>query len=344
MMNTIIKEKKMLNEIKKNKFLYLGLLTIGLIGIIFTILNTEDKFDPKKKTIEIIVPYPAGGATDKIGRMVSEMFEENGWKSIVVNKPGANTTIGSNYVSKAKANGNTLYIGGNGFLDANIAFKEKAPGIQYKKDSFTPIAPLGIGTLVLAVTNTSEVNDYEGFKTYVKNNPDKFKVGFWNSYTGKIFKEWARQEGLPVPTIVTYKGSSPQIADILGGHIEFIFDTFTATNQHYADKKIKIIATLDQYGVNKLKEINSESIAVNIAEKFPDLEINIWYGVFAPKGMDIKVVNLMNKIINESLKQSKYQDSFKKFGIFDVGGSPEKLKNRYTSLYNTFKQASQYIE
>mgnify|MGYP003343085365 FL=1 len=126
----------------------------ALLVISFLLMLTPAFADTWKPTkpIEIVVPYPPGGGADKWGRVVSRIFNDHGWESFVSNKPGADTTIGSNYVAGAPADGHTLYMASNGFLDANLASKEPPAGINYSEKSFTDIAQIGFGSFVLVVS------------------------------------------------------------------------------------------------------------------------------------------------------------------------------------------------
>jgi tripartite-type tricarboxylate transporter receptor subunit TctC len=314
---------------------YLAFLSL-IVFLFLSVQNTRaTEFQPTKKQIEIIVPYPPGGATDRVARLVSEIFLEHGWKSTVLNQPGGETTIASNNVASAKPDGHTLYIGGNGFLDANIVFD--APGRLYNENSFDPVVPLGHGSLMLAVSNTSTVRTYEEFKNYVKVNPDKFKIGFWNFYTAHLFYEWARLEGLPKPTIVTYKGSAPQITDILGGHIEFIFDSFTATNKHYEADKLRIIASLDSKNLVRVQNIKNDKKIINISKDHPTLEISTWYGIFSPANTSQSVKQEIRDVVNAGFAKQKNIDRMAELGIFDVGGSAEQLNRTQKDLLSFFK-------
>lgn len=318
---------------------------IAMVILVTTAIITEAvEFEPTKKTIEIIVPYPPGGATDKWGRVLDEIFQAQGWKSVVVNKPGADTVIGSNYVASARPDGHTIYVGGNGFIDSNIAFKQKAPGIEYTENSFEPIVPLGAGTAVLAVANNVPVNTYDEFKDYVKKNPEKFNLGFWNTYTGNIFYEWAKQEGLPRPNIVFYKGSAPQVADILGGHVQFVFDTYTAIGPHFQSGKVKIIATLDRRGVAIVKKDLPNVNVISIADRVPGVDVPIWYGLYAPAGTSPEVIAQINSVINKALKNPKYIKSIEMLHIANFGGSSSDQRLVQVHTLNIMRNVAKNIE
>jgi tripartite-type tricarboxylate transporter receptor subunit TctC len=316
---------------------------IGMLVALSSIASAQG-FTPTTKNIEIVVPYPPGGATDKWARVLDEIFQAQGWKSIVLNKPGADTVIGSNYVAAAKPDGHTIYVGGNGFIDANIAFKNKPTGIEYTENSFTEIVPLGAGTAVLTVANNVPVSNYEEFRQYVKKNPEKFNLGFWNSYTANIFYEWAKKEGLPTPNIILYKGSAPQVADILGGHIPFAFDTYTAMGPHFQAGKVKIIATLDRRGVAIVKKDVPKADLVSIADRVPGVDVPIWYGLYAPAGTPRDVVAQINSVINTALKNPKYTRDIEMLHIANFGGSPLDQRQVQVNTLNIMRNVAKSVE
>jgi tripartite-type tricarboxylate transporter receptor subunit TctC len=274
-------------------------------------------------TIEIVVPYPPGGATDSLGRIVSEILNEHNMTSIVVNRPGADAIIGANYAAKAKPDGNTLFVGATGALDANIAFK--AEGMQYNEHSFVPIVPLANMSYVLAVTASSPIQNYEQFKFYVRANPDKFKLAFWNANTANVFYDWAKQEGLPRPTIVLYKGSGPQMTDLVGGHVQFGWDTWLAMYPQADADKVRIIATLDQGGLDVVKKLKPNNQVISVSSTHPDLNVGVWYGLWAPTGTPDATLKELNKIINTAFKEPKYREKMEALNIKTYGGTAESL-------------------
>ena len=311
---------------------------------VMSLTATAQSFTPTNRVIEIVVPYPPGGATDKWGRVLDEIFKAHGWQSTVLNKPGADTVIGSNYVATSKPDGHTIYVGGNGFIDANIAFKQRAPGIEYTENSFEPIIPLGAGTAVLAVAKNIPVNNYEEFKQYVKKNPEKFNLGFWNTYTGNIFYEWAKKEGLPRPNIIFYKGSAPQVADIMGGHIPFAFDTYTAMAPLYQADKIKIIAALDRRGVAIIKKDSPKANLVSIASRVPGVDVPIWYGLYAPAGTPRDVVAQINAVVNTALQDPKYTRDIEMLHIANFGGTPADQRQVQLKTLTIMRDVAKSIE
>lgn len=301
-------------------------------------------FEPKTRPIEIVVPYPPGGATDAWGRVLQRIFTDAGWLSYVSNRPGADTVIGSNYVAASRPDGHVLYVGGNGFLDANLAFRKRPEGIQYRPNDFEPIIPLGAGTAVLTVAGHIPVSDYAGFRSWVRANPDRFVIGFWNEYTANVFREWAKLEQLPTPRIVIYRGSAPQIKDIVGQHIPFVFDTFTAVEPFVKDAKVKIIAILDTRGEQIVRRAYPHKTLFNIGGTYPHLDVPIWYGLYAPSGIPPDTVKAINSVLNRYLSDPKYSQVITDKHILGFGGTPAQQQALQQRILEGMRRVAASIE
>jgi hypothetical protein len=227
----------------------------------------------------------------------------------------------------------------NGFIDDNLVYG--APGIKYTQESFTPVIPLGVGSLVLVASNGMPVSNYNEFKDYVRRNPDKFNLGFWNTYTSKIFLECARREGLRTPNIVIYRGSAPLMVDVLGEHVNFAFDTVTSIRQHYAANKLKVLGTMDPEGIKLISSINSQAQITDISRLVPTASINLFYGIYAPAGLDPTITRAFNDIINSALSgpDATIRTQLADYSIIHPGGPGALLKQRQSFLYNQFAKS-----
>jgi tripartite-type tricarboxylate transporter receptor subunit TctC len=319
------------------KFIQLSILVFAIATTFNCVANP--KFQPTTKPITIVIPYPAGGAGDRMARIVSEMFTDHGWNSVVLNKPGADGVIGTNLAAQAAPDGHTLYLGNTGALDANLVYN--APGVEYTMDSFVPVAPLGVSGFILTVNNKSTVRSYKEFKAYVKQNPNKFTVGFWNTNMSNIFLEWARLEGLPKPNIVIYKGSAPMSLDLLGGHIEFAFDSIPSAMENYRAGRYRIIAAMDQTGTDIIKSITPDADVVNLSARHTDLGIMLYWGVYAPRGTDPVVAEQIRQVVNAAFRQrdSKYRNMLIVMGIRQLGTRPEELAQAQNKTYTAFRKS-----
>jgi len=301
-------------------------------------------WDPTKKTIEIIVPYAPGGGSDRTARLIGDIFSEHGWKNIVINKPGNSSIIGTNQAAKAKPDGYTLFMGGDGTMDANLVFKNGLEGIEYNEHSFAPIIPMGQNAFVLIAPVNSPVNSYEEFRTYVRRNPNKFNLGFWNIQEANAFLVWARLDGLPRPTIINYKGSAPARVDILGGNLDFAIDSVPTTAQLYQTGRLKILAAFTDEGLLEMKAVDSSIQIPSLAWKYPELNVHIWRGLYAPAGTDPAVIKEINRVVNQGLKLKQFIERVAPGDRYGMGGTPEQLHKIQSGILNRYRNMSKYLE
>jgi tripartite-type tricarboxylate transporter receptor subunit TctC len=277
-----------------------------------------------KELITIISPSAPGGGTTLHAHLVANMFNEHGWPTVVINRVSSDSIIGANFVAKSTPDGTTLLLGSTSAMSANIAFSVQ--GMEYDENSFVPISLLNQFGTVLAVPASSEIKNYEQFISYIKKNPEKFNLGSHNISYSTIFNEWAQREGLPKPNIILYKGSLPLVTDLLGGHIPFMWDNYTAPLLPLVESgKVRIIAALDHATVEQLKKIQTNNVVTDLSKKYKDFELINYYGLFAPAGISPNLVAEMNYVINESAKMSKFWPALESMNIKNIGGTPEML-------------------
>lgn len=289
--------------------------------LLLLVVNVSPVIANNQKSIEIVVPYAPGGASDNIGRLVARIFTDHGYQATVLNKPGASTIIGSNYVA-ATASSNTVLVTSIPSLTSNIVFKPES--IKYTQDSFKPVVSLGKTGIVLVASNSVPVDNYSNFVKYVKENPTKFNVGVWSLNTASLVYEWAEQAQLPKPNIILYKGSAPMINDVVGNQLQFAFDTVLFNVPFINDNRLKAIVAFDQGSVNLIKKNMPNSKVVGIATQSPQLEINEWYyTLLTPSNASADTIKEFNSIINSGLSQPKYQELFDAMRLQNYGGSHE---------------------
>jgi tripartite-type tricarboxylate transporter receptor subunit TctC len=311
----------------------------GCVGLV-----SAAEWDPTKKSIEIIVPYAPGGGSDRTARLVSDIFTAHGWKSVVINRPGNNSIIGANLAAETRPDGYTLFMGGDGTLDANFAFRNQTEGMKYTENSFVPIVPMGKNGLILITAKSSPVNTYEEFRTYVRRNPNRFNVGFWNVNQANVFLAWARLEGLPLPQIIYYKSSALARADVLGGNLDFAFDTVPSTAQLYKADKIKILVAMTNDGVTEVRAIDSAADIPDLSRKHPDLNVHVWRGLYAPAGTNPAVIKQINQVVNHGLKSKEFSARLASVDQYGVGGTPEQLQRTQQDVTNRYKNIGRVIE
>ena len=275
------------------------------------------------KPIEIVVPFGPGGLASMLALVTAEILTDNNMPAIVVNRPGADGTIGANSVARSAPDGRTLFVGTSSVLAANLVFG--VPGMEYTENSFAPVIPMAKTGMALITKGDSPIKSMDMLRFYVKANPEKFNVGVWNTNIGKLMQDWARREGLPPPQIIAYKGSNQLLTDVAGGHVLFGFDTWNTVIPLFKDQKLQVLGTLDNTVLAEIRKIQPKTQAVNLSRAYPDLEFGIWYGLFAPAGVNKTVVDTINATVNAGFRQPRYQQKLQNMDIVEYGGTAESL-------------------
>jgi len=274
------------------------------------------------RTIKMIVPYPAGGTTDFLGRLVAEQIKAGlGATVIVENKPGAGTTLGAEQVARAEGDGYTLLMATSTTLAINKTLYKKLPYDPVK--DFAPIGQVGVTPCVLAVHPSLPVTDVKGLIALVKANPGRYSYG--SSGMGSILHLCGEQfktaaGGLQI-VHVPYRGSAPMMADLVGGQIAVAFDALPTV--------------LPQVQAGKIRAIGG-GMATR-ARAMPDLptlqeqgvygfECYTWNAILAPAKTPAPLVALLSGAINKALTDPVILKRLQDAGVDPTpGGSPEKL-------------------
>ena len=229
--------------------------------------------------VRMIVPYPAGGATDVIARALSDGLTTSWGRQVFVeNKPGAGTTLAASQVARAPGDGYTLYMTTSAHTIA---------GSIYKKIDFDPVADfaalslLAKVPLVLVVRPTLGVRTLADFTKLAKDPNNKLSYaspgnGTAQHLTGEMFKVATKSSITHVP----YRGDAPAVTDLLGGNVDAMFATLTTVLPHIASGKVTALAIANGKRIEKVPEI--PTFAEAGLDKF---EASTWFGVLAPASM-----------------------------------------------------------
>jgi len=294
------------------------LLLLSLVMSTAAAAAQPKKFEPAVYPIEIVVTAPPGGASDGVARIISKIFDDYGWRSIVVNKPGGDETLAAAYMLQAAPTGHSLLIGNIGSMVSNIV--KPGEGVKYRYSDFKHIILFAKSVPVFYVRPELGITNFVQFKTWVKDNPDKYTVGVWANFVGDTIKVMSRLEGLPEPIIVPFKGSAPLQAGIVGGHINFMVDTYRASKELLKSDKLVAIATFD---TPRPALVNRST---DITKKYPGLKIPIWFGVVTNSKVPDDVVNKINQVINQGLRDANIRKNLEESGYEVLGGEPKQFK------------------
>ena len=240
------------------------------------------------KPIRMVIPYPPGGPTDVLGRIVAAKLPEVlGQQVVVDNKPGASGQIGAGDVARAAPDGYTLLA--NASIHVINPHVYSKPLVDALKD-FTPVALIGIVPLVMVVPPSQSARDVKEFIAWAKANPGK--VNFASSSTasaqhlaGEHFKQIAGIDMQHVP----YKGSAPALADLAGGQVQLMFDSMPSSMGFIRGGKLKVLAVSNPKRVAALPNVPT-MIEAGIA----DFDLGTWYGIWGPAGLPRDLVAKLN--------------------------------------------------
>jgi len=277
--------------------------------------------DLPKGPVKILVGWAPGGGTDVFARIVGQKLSELWGRPVVIeNKPGATGVLAADYFVK------TRFTDGVTLLMAHVNTHGIAPhifkSITYDplKD-FSPIALIGATPHILV---TSAKNPYTSIREVVelcKKNPGK--ISFGSSGTGSVqhlaaemFNMAAGVKSIHVP----YKGSGPMQTDLIGGQIDFSFDTMTAATAMVKARKLTGIV---QTRVNRAKGF--PDIPTMDEQGFKGFDVSSWYGVVGPKNMPTDLAVKINADINKVLVMPDVVSRFDGYGVEDGGGSVDKF-------------------
>ena len=296
-----------------------------------------------EKPITLVVPYPAGGATDTLARKLAEPLSKAlGQNVLVENKAGAGTAIGAAAVARSPADGYALLISSNTTFTVNPALKSK---LQYDpaKD-FEGIGVIGTSPLVLLANPSLPANNVQELVALAKKEPGKLSFGsFGNGTTahlaGEMFKVMAGVDIVHVP----YKGSAPAMNDLIGGQIPLTFDTNVASMPQLAAGKVKAIAITAKQRYPQLPNVPT------MAESgYPDYEMVPWVVIVAPKGLPDDVRKKLSGALESVMKQPAVQADMTKAGLvvnFEPGSAyAERVAKELPLLKEYVKKANIPVE
>lgn len=271
---------------------------IKMLGLAMMMCSASAMAAYPEKPITLVVPFPAGSGTDAVGRIVAaEMGSRLGQQVIVENKPGANATIGANYVAKAKPDGYTLLMSTNTALSAAPWLMKSIP-YDVVKD-FTPIARGGNLPFILIANVSQPYKTVQELVDYAKKNPGKVTYASGNStgiVTGATLANATSTNMLHVP----YKGTPQALTDLIGGQVDFMFTDLASGLAFVKSDKVRAIAVSTAKQSALMPELPSMEMA-----GIDNFDINSWNGILGPANMPKDVVSTLNTTINDIVKDEE---------------------------------------
>jgi len=293
-----------------------NLLRMGWLGAAMVVGQALAQVPYPTKPVRLLVPFPAGGATDIFARALSQKLPDKlGAQVVVENRPGAGGSLGSDLAAKAPADGYTLLLATTSTHTIGPAFNPRLPYDAVR--DFTPIVHVGNAPSIMLVPNNSPAKTVQEWIAYARANPGRLNYassgnGTIVQLTAELFKA---QAGLFVVHI-PYKGTALAIPDLVSGKLDVLFDSLPSGIPHVRDGRLRAL------GVTTAKRTPLAPDLPAIAEVLPGYESNTWFGLYGPRGLPADIVAKVNAAVNQTLMDAEVKDKLFRLGIEPVGGTP----------------------
>lgn len=271
------------------------------------------------KPVRLVVPFPAGGATDLFARALSQKLGERlGGSLVIENRPGAGGAIGSDLVAKAAPDGYTLLLATSSTHSIGPALGARLPYDTVR--DFSPIAQVGNAPSVMLVPNSSPARNVKEWIELARKNPGKLNYassgnGTIVQLTTELFKA---QAGLFIVHI-PYKGTALAIPDLVSGKLDVLFDSLPTGMPHVRDGRLRAL------GITTLKRSPLAPELPPIADVLPGYESTTWFGLYGPKGLPPDLLQRINTAAGQTLADPEVKDKLQRMGIEAITGTPQQL-------------------
>jgi tripartite-type tricarboxylate transporter receptor subunit TctC len=303
-------------KLSRRKFLLTG---AGAAGLEAVSRMARAQAYPNRP-VRVVVPFAPGGSTDMIAHLLGQSLQKRlGQPFIVESRPGAGTNIGTEAVIRAPADGYTLLVVGppaaiNATLYEHLNF-------NFMRD-IAPVAGIVRTPFVMEVNSSFPAATIPEFIAHARSNPGKISmasagIGSGPHVTGELFKMMAGVDMLHVP----YRGSGPALTDLIGGQVQVYFDGIPSSIEHIRAGRLRAL------GVTSMSRSEALPAVAAVAEFVPGYEASLWFGIGAPKSTPAEIIDRVNKEINATLADPKFEARLAELGGTVLADSPAEFGN-----------------
>jgi tripartite-type tricarboxylate transporter receptor subunit TctC len=274
-----------------------------------------------EKPVQIILPYPPGGATDTLARNLAQRLTTLWSQQVLVdNKPGGNTVIGAQLVARAPADGYTLLLSAEATLVANPFLYAKQPYSPTK--DFTPITVLTNVPQALVINPTVPATDLKQFIELVKKKPGAFSYGsFGTGSTGHLNMEKFKQATGTHIVHIPYKGLAPAITDLVGGNLQVMLGSIGSVSNFVKAGKLNALAISGKY-----RDPTIPNVPTFAEAGLPGFSASSWFFLAGPGGMPPAITEKIYKDVASVLHDPAFvRDSIARFGLEVVASTPQEF-------------------
>ena len=286
------------------------------------------------RPVKLIVPFPPGGNTDIVGRLIAQKLSDSfGQQVYVENRGGAGGTIGAEAAAKSPNDGYTLFFSTTGTLASAPSMQ---PNLRYDpiKD-FAPITTLANAPVVVIIAAPQPPKTLRELIQLAKAQPGSLKfgsagTGHFVHIAGEMFKTAAGVDMLHVP----YKGVAQALTDLLGGRIELMFDAFAQYEPHLQSGKLRALAVANPTRLARLPDVPTTAEA-----GLPEYQLASWFGLAAPTGAPREAIDRVNTETRKALAMPDVRESLAKLGLEPGGSSPQEYAAMIANELASWRQA-----
>lgn len=278
-------------------------------------IGSAAALDYPVRPVKWVVPYPPGGTTDVLARIISQWLSEKMGQSFVIeNKAGGGNNIGVEYVVKSAPDGYTILLV-NPANGINTTLYKDLP-YDFIRD-IAPVAGLVRTPNVMEVTNSFPAKTVAEFIAYCKANPGKINMASSGSGTsvhlsGELFKFMTGCDMLHVP----FKGAGPALAELIAGTVHVLFDNLPSSAGHIKGGRIRALAVTSAEREPSLPGVPT------VADTVPGYEATAWFGIGVPKGTPVEIIDKLNAETNRALADPKMRARLAELGGKPIAGTP----------------------
>ena len=268
------------------------------------------------RRITLVIPYPAGGATDVLGRLLANKLSE-AWKTTVVveNKSGGGGVVGNDFVAKAQPDGYTVLLAITQIIQAP-SLVAKLPYDVFK--DLAPVTQVALSTIVLVVPEQQPFKSVKELVDYAKANPGKPYGTFGNATTSHLYGELLKKNAGIDVTHVPYRGSAPLTNDLLNNTVNWAFQDLTTASAQIKAGKLRALAV---GGEKRRKAMPDVPTMGELG--YPGFEIEGWLGVFVPAATPKEIVKKLSDELARIIASPEGIAGIETLSLVPVGGSPE---------------------
>ena len=270
--------------------------------------------------VRIVVGFPPGGGTDALARVVAQKLTAMwGQQVIVETKAGVAGVLAAEYVAQQPSDGSTLLMA---HINSHALAPSLQPRLRYNVErDFVPIVLVGVTPNLLIASPQQKALTVKDIVALCKAEPGKVSFGSAGQGSAQhlaleLFKQQAKVDALHVP----YKGSGPLLTDLMGGQIQYSFETMTAATPHVKNGRVVAVA---QTRTQRAK--GHPSVPTMQESGFDGFEATTWYGLAGPGKLPTPIAQKINRDVNAVLALPDVQEKLETYGAEDGGGSPEKF-------------------